>query len=157
MDIKSQVLFVKKEKTRTILFFFSLILFCPSLSYALQTHGPPEGIVVHQIGHIAFILSLTGMFLRIRFSLLKEKRFWRLMSWGAIMLAFWNLWAFTGHELELYLPKGNIMVAPDLEPKLKVDFWLPLFYYIYKMDHLISVPAMIFFYKAMKELLRERG
>jgi len=103
----------------------SLLLLCwPHPAQAIQTHGPPEGIVVHQLAHAVFLLALVAMVLRIYFSQLALRRSWRFISRAAIILAVWNLWAFTGHQLEMAVPVANLTAGPDREPLLVMDSWI---------------------------------
>jgi hypothetical protein len=131
------------------------ILCWPDPSHAIQTHAEPEGIVVHQLAHVVFLLALVGMVLRILFSELRTRRSWRYFSRGAMVLACWNLWAFSGHQLEMLVSRSNLRVALGQPPTLLLDSWVTLLYYVYKMDHCILVPAMILFYLGMRHLISE--
>ncbi|OQX10929.1 MAG: hypothetical protein BWK76_19915 [Desulfobulbaceae bacterium A2] len=131
------------------------MLCCPDSAHAIQTHGEPEGIVVHQLAHMVFLLAMVGMVLRIRYSSLNLRRSWRFFSAGAITLGVWNLWAFSGHQLEMLVSRSSIRVTHGQTPTLLLDSWVTFFYYIYKMDHCILVPAMVLFYLGMRQLIRE--
>lgn len=110
-----------------------------------------EGLIIHQLAHIVFAVSMGGMALRILRSPLSKDRSWRRFSIGAILLVVWNLWAFIGHQLELAVSARHFHIdQPDLAPTIEIHTPIDLLYYVYKMDHLICVPAMVFFFLGLK-------
>ncbi|MDD2604787.1 MAG: hypothetical protein PHF66_08260, partial [Desulfobacteraceae bacterium] len=75
-----------------------LIVADPAL--ATQTHGEPEGLVVHQIAHLFFLLSMGTLAYWIQARGLSRQRAWRLIRYAAIMLMVWNTDAFLAHLLD---------------------------------------------------------
>ena len=49
---------LKNEYIIFVLAGLALSLGMPTLALATQTHGEPEGLVVHQITHLVFIFSM---------------------------------------------------------------------------------------------------
>jgi len=130
---------------------FAGFVLMPEHVHAIQSHGGGEGLIIHQVAHIVFAVSMGGIAVRILRSPLARDRSWRYFSLGAVLLALWNIWAFTGHQLELEIPKDHFHIAqPDFAPYLEIHTTIDLLYYIYKMDHLISLPALFFFFRALK-------
>ncbi len=130
-----------------------LQLVCAEPAHAIQSHGPPEGIYVHLIGHILFCLAMLGFAIRIRLSHLSVRKSWQLMALGALILAAWNVWAFIAHLLATHIPAGDF-----ISNKQGVRMWVTLhspvdwLYYIFKMDHLICVPAILCIYLALRRM-----
>lgn len=130
-----------------------LFLFSASPVLAIQAHGSPEGLYAHQIGHLLFGLAMVGFAVRILISKLTEEKSWQWMAIGALMLACWNGWAFVAHFLEEAIPLANFQLNGK---GVKVGLWMnsPIewFYYLFKMDHLVSIPALLFIYLALRRM-----
>ena len=128
-------------------------LFCAGPAHAIQSHGPPEGIYVHLIGHVLYGLAMLGFAIRIRLSHLAARKSWQLMALGALILTFWNGWAFIAHVLATHIPATDFITN-----KQGVRMWVALhtpvdwLYYIFKMDHLICVPAILCIYLALRQM-----
>jgi len=132
---------------------FQGALAAPAL--AIQTHGAPEGLYVHQIGHVLYGLAMLGFAIRIRVSRLAPRKSWKLMSLGAFLLFCWNGWAFIGHVLDMRIPSIDFLlneqgIKMGLVLRTPVD-WL---YYLFKMDHLICVPALLCIYLSLQRMNR---
>lgn len=130
-----------------------LVAVIPTPALALQTHAAPEGLYVHQVGHVLFAIAMLGFAFRIRQSRLSKEKSWRLMSTGAVLFALWNGWAFLGHILESFIPvthfrRGSAGLKSILDVYSPVD----VLYYLFKMDHFICFPALLFIYIALKKM-----
>jgi hypothetical protein len=125
----------------------------PEAAHALQTHAAPEGLYTHQIDHVLFTLAMFGFAFRIRRSRLKEDKAWRMMAVGALLFALWNCWAIAGHFTTLLIsPEDFIRDSQGLKSSLVLQQPLHGIYYILKMDHLICLPALFFFYLALRRM-----
>lgn len=125
----------------------------PQTVFAFQAHGGPEGLYVHQGAHLFLILSLIIFLFNIRRSRLEAEKAWRLLSAGALLLTIWNTWAFAGHVVETFIPESMLVVLPDrVVPSLQVNSWREAAYYVLKMDHLLCLPALIFFCAGLRKL-----
>ena len=124
---------------------------------ATQTHGQPEGLYVHQMAHIFFIISMGSLefWLRQR-NLIKEKG-WKYIQLSAVLFILWNINAVMVHFLDEHL---------DILGITKIDLWhiqidnfqgsktITTLYYLLKLDHLLCVPAMFFLYFGLKTILK---
>ena len=129
----------------------------PSPALALQAHGY-KGLYVHQGAHIFFLLALLSFSFRIHRSGLISSREWRWISHGAWLLALWNIWAFSGHFIELAIPPEHVTeVAGNHVPALVIASWKEITFFILKMDHLLSVPAIFCFYTGLRIMLKNSG
>ncbi len=125
----------------------------PESAHAIQTHGAPEGLYVHQIGHILFATAMVGFAMRIRRSRLADEHAWHFMSIGAILFALWNGWAFLGHILTELIPQTDFSRgSTGLQSILDLHAPVDVLFYLFKMDHLLCVPALIFIYLALKRM-----
>ncbi len=130
---------------------FLLLVVMPAPAYAIQAHGAPEGLYVHQIGHILFAVAMTGFALRIRKSRLGMEKAWQYMSNGALLFALWNGWAFLGHILDKLMPPGDFCTgSTGLQSLIAVHSPIDLLYYVFKMDHLLCIPALVYVYLALR-------
>ena len=142
--------------TAAALVWCSLILFAPAKAYALQVHGHIEGLYVHQAAHLFFAFSMAAFSFMLRRSGIINPRAAHLLSLGALLLAIWNLWAFSGHLIELFIPPEHFGVMGRqgaATPSLYIAGWKEALYYLLKMDHLICVPAIVCFYLGLDALM----
>jgi hypothetical protein len=129
-----------------------LLLGHASTAWALQSHGY-VGLYVHQGAHILFLGAMVSFALRLRASGLTALPAWRWMAWGAWFFGAWNIWAFVGHFITLTIPDRNVLVLEgDLVPSLLMATWKEVTYYVLRMDHLLSLPAIILFYLGIRAL-----
>ncbi len=134
----------------------SVLSAAPAL--ATQTHGEPEGLVVHQMAHILFALSMGTLAYWLGARGLTVRRGWRLIRYAAVLLIVWNLDAFVAHLLDeqtgfltvQQIDPRHLFLAP--QPGLEV---LAPLYYLVKLDHLWCVPALIFLFLGLRCLADE--
>jgi len=133
-----------------------LLLFADS-ALATQTHGQPEGLYVHQMAHIFFIISMGSLEFWLRQRNLTRERGWKYIQVAAVLFILWNIDAVLVHFMEEHL---------DILGIAKIDLWhmrisnsqgqnsITLIYYLLKLDHLLCVPAMWCLYYGLKTILR---
>ncbi len=119
----------------------------PHVALAFQEHGAREGLYVHLLAHICFGAAMLWLFLMIKNSDIWQQRHWRFIAWGAALLTFWNVDTFAGHIISLLHPERCL---PIMHTSTELIFWV---WYVCKLDHLVCVTAMIFFYLGLKQLL----
>jgi hypothetical protein len=131
-----------------------LVLAAGGPAFALQTHGAPEGLYAHQLAHLFFIICMGSFAYRVHRTRLPSYRGWIFFAAGGILLIAWNIWAFTGHFVTLLIAEENfILPEGSMVPMLRITSWKEICYYILKMDHLLSVPALVCFYFGLKNIL----
>ncbi|MGM0417245.1 MAG: hypothetical protein ACQEQS_00840 [Thermodesulfobacteriota bacterium] len=143
-------------KLKLIFIFICLCLSEPA--YAIQAHGGSEGIIVHQLGHIFFLLSLCAFVYWLRdkwFLKGKSKRYFQLFG---VFLILWNLDVVLMHyldeQLELVDVSRNGFVY--LIQSSNNSGFIEYLYYLGKMDHFLCVPALYFLYSGLKYLDLEK-
>ncbi len=125
------------------------ILLWASPALAFQEHGPPEGLYIHQLAHICLALSMIGLWYGIRHSRFRKDQGWQRMAIGAALLTVWNIMTFTGHILSLY-------TMPAMrQSNAGVPAWMELTWHILKLDNIVCVAAMLYFYAGLKRLLQD--
>ena len=143
---------------RFCLLIIQLLLLWPGEALALQGHGGPEGLYLHLAAHIIFFVAMVSLAVWIRRSRLEPSGPWRLMAWGAVLMACWNLWAFTGHLLAGTITRGSPSPFDSGQGGcLRVEGWRCLLLYILKLDHLLSFPAILLFYLGLRRMGRREG
>ncbi len=133
-----------------------LSVFNTGTAWAVQGHGAPEGIYVHQMGHLFFALAMTVFILRLRERNMHHQRGWRMIQWSAFFFILWNLDTFTAHFIEEQIELASISRVSVWTVKLTAplpDSIVPGILYMLKLDHLLSVPAMIFLFMGLKDLI----
>ena len=125
----------------------------PDSAWALQSHGSPEGLYVHQMAHIHFILALGYLYWDIRRSSFSGKGWCYLMTFCVLMLC-WNIVAFVGHVVAGYVDADTITsVGGYLRDRIQGPYDLQkVIFYIAKFDHILAVPALFFLYLGMRTL-----
>ncbi len=123
----------------------------PSPSWALQSHETPEGLYVHQMAHIIFMVSLAYLawgIHRIAFS----GRGWKHLQFFCFLMFLWNGIALIGHSVSITINKSDFFTESTYwYTELSGPFTLSkVIYYIAKLDHIASVPALLFLFLALR-------
>lgn len=128
-------------------------LFLPDNAWALQSHGPPEGLYVHQMAHVHFILALGYLYWDIRRSSFVGKG-WGYLQVFCLLMLCWNVVAFIGHAVAGHVDaQAFSAVGGYLHGRIHGPYDLQtIAFYIAKYDHIIAVPALFFLYMGMRTL-----
>jgi len=136
-------------------------LFCllsalvPDEIFAIQAHGGNEGIVVHQMGHIFFFVSMGAFVYWLREGRILGHAGWKYIMMFALFMGTWNLDVLLMHYLD---EQGRLIEVT------KTGSWsvmiknvtgsdvLSMVYYLGKLDHLLCVPALFFLYMGLKRI-----
>ena len=124
----------------TLAFFFGLA----QNAMALQTHGAPEGIYVHQMAHALFMGALIYLYWHTRKTQETSGRGWKYFQIFCLFLIAWNILAFTGHETYEHLLDSDFHDRNTWDARLAYPItFKKVLYYITKMDHFLIVPALM--------------
>lgn len=133
-----------------------LLLGSPENAAALQTHGAPEGIYVHQMAHVLFLVALLYLFWHTRKTQETSSQGWRFFQLFCLLLAAWNVLAFTGHETYEALLDSDFVARHGWDARLTAPLtFKKVLYYITKMDHFLIVPALLALVVSLRTLYRE--
>lgn len=133
-----------------------LLLLPAADAWALQPHGGGEGLYIHQMAHVFFIGTLTYLYLHTRWSQDPVSRGWRYLRIFCVLLFFWNLMAFIGHETAVHLSSDDFSDLETWNEKLIHPLSaLKLIHYIAKMDHFLTVPALLALFFSLRSFYQE--
>lgn len=123
----------------------------PQDAWALQTHGGIEGMVVHQLAHVHYILALCVLLWDVSRPDFAARP-WLLLRCFCLLMILWNALAFVGHFAQMNLPENDIVTEDGY---LSAFLLLPLsfgrwIYYVAALDHLLCVPALFCLFLAMR-------
>ena len=128
-------------------------------AHAIQLHLTSEGIITHQMGHIFFLISMVALIFTVSGKGLDKQKGWRLIQYSAFLFILWNLDAVFGHFLDnqiqviklenISFSRMRMLVHEDSQ----ILYWV---YYALKLDHLLSVPAMLLFFMGLSALVKEQ-
>ncbi len=143
----------------SFLFLFCFLLFNDTEALAVQIHGPPEGFFVHIMGHIFFAASLIFILYLLEHHPQKHQNGWRWLRYSFWFFLAWNLDTLMVHIVyrrmsysSLYLPLN--MWEHKLLPPYNIEHIL---YYIGRFDHLLCIPAMLFFVLSLRSFLQSHS
>ncbi len=158
-------MFKKKLPDIQLLFKFiqsmavaGLLLF-PIDGYATQLHASSEGIITHQVGHLFFLFSMVALIFTITGKGLDKQKGWRLIQFSAFFFILWNLDTIAAHFFDNQIHAVKIETIAFGKIKITTDngsSMLAFIYYILKLDHLLCVPAMLFLYKGLSNLVNDQ-
>ncbi len=146
-----------KRTIMRIWFFLLLIIaiFLPRDALALQVHGEPEGLYVHQMAHLFYILALVYFFWDIRRTAFTG-RGWHYLQLFCVLMIFWNLLAFGGHAAGVFIyPEELSQTDCYLQVRLLGPFTVHKYlYYFARLDHLICVPGLFFLFLGIRSFYK---
>jgi hypothetical protein len=134
----------------------SLVLYAAGPAWAIQSHPEPEGLFVHQLAHLLFIVSMAFLAYWLETNRFTERRGWRYIQTSALLFALWNAVAVCGHYVEERVPRALFAGDPDLSQRLitGTSAWTTPFYAL-KLDHLVCVPAIVCLFVGIRTLYWE--
>jgi hypothetical protein len=151
-----KTLFIKSP-----LFYLLICVFLlsPVEAWAVQIHGPPEGLYVNILAHIFFTSSLLFFLYWLRKHPMGGGSGWKYLKYSLLFFLFWNLDTLMVHILSIRLPEEALSRPSQiwhhrLMPPLT---WERLLYYVGRFDHLFCVPAIWFLVKSLKSFLHEKA
>ncbi len=121
-----------------------LVLGQTESAWALQSHGAPEGIYVHQMAHLLFMGALAYLYWHTRRSPVFASKGWKYLQLFCILLFCWNLLAFAGHEAFEHLSPSDFIDKNSWNEQIAAPLsFIKVLYFITKMDHFLNVPALL--------------
>lgn len=131
------------------------VSYFPLSAFAIQLHGDPEGLFVHQIAHVFFILSMTILLYWLFKMKILFSKGWRFIGLAAAFFILWNMDAFIGHWIEGSKGVGMVVEGSLWSGRVKfteLNDIKAILYYIVKLDHFWCVPAIVSLYLGLREL-----
>ncbi len=143
----------KKSGLMLACIFFCSGLVVPGSAWALQAHGSPEGLYVHQMAHVFFFFALGYLYWDVRRSSFSGKG-WRYLLRFCLCMIGWNVIAFVGHAIAGHVDVRMVSGAGGYLRGIieGADALKTFLFYFAKFDHILVVPALYFLYKGMRTL-----
>ena len=140
----------------TIFPALALLFMLPENAWALQPHGAPEGLYVHQMAHILFMSALAYLYLHIRKTTALISKGWRYLRIFCLLFFLWNLVALIGHTMALYLTPADFINRGSWHAQIAapLDF-TKVVYFLSTMDHVLFVPAFFSLFLSLRTFYRE--
>lgn len=133
-----------------------LLLLPTNPAYALQTHGDPEGLYVHQMAHLLFAVALAYLWWHTRRMPPVASKGWKLLQLFCLLTILWNLFAVIGHEVYLRLDPVAILERHTWREQVALPLdLLKSLHFLTSMDHLLLVPALAALALALRTFYRE--
>ncbi len=150
-------------KNRIYIFVFFLAalswtILSPNTALATCDYGRPEGVHTHQLAHIFFIISMGILIYRLRNKKSQLSSGWKFIQYSALFFILWSLDAFAVHFMDEQFNIIQIKTIGLWQIKINDCFnnnLLKFFYYLFRMDYLLFMPAFIFLYYGLRSLLKE--
>ena len=134
----------------------SVIFLSPALAF-IPHWDPREAFFIRQFSYLFFMLAMLFFIYELKQGKLQQHRGFRLLVRASVFFALWNFDCFIGQLLSLFFEAQITVGVPgSLSQRLgmtNLGNWLN---YLTKLDHLLLVPAFIFFYSGIRALRREQ-
>lgn len=129
-----------------------ILVFTPAPAHATQGHIGIEGLYIHQLAHIFFIISMILLWYWIRKSGLQDIEGWRYISHAALIFILWNIDAFTVHYLESHPVGSAVTICGAKILDVSANPWITGIYLLAKMDNIFCVSAMLFLFMGLRRI-----
>ncbi len=134
----------------------SLVLLTACPAQAVQVHGPPEGLYVHQMAHVLFAIAMIFLIYTLHMHPVGHCQGWKYLKISLFFFLLWNINALVVHSLGIKLPEGAITGKNLMDQALSGPLtWQRWLFYITRNDHLLCVPAMWFMMLFLKNSYHE--
>ncbi len=134
----------------------SVILPSPALAF-IPHWDPREAFFIRQFSYLFFMLAMLFFIYELKQGKMQQHRGFRLLVWASVFFALWNFDCFIGQLFALFFEaQVTVGVPGSLSQRLgmaNLGNWVN---YFTKLDHLLLVPAFIFFYLGIRALRREQ-
>lgn len=132
------------------------LVLSPQQAWAIQSHPSPEGLYVHQLAHVVFIIAMAFLVYWLEVNRLTRQRGWRYIQVSALLFILWNCAAIFGHLAEEMVPRDLFVGGSNWSQKLTIgnNIWAGIFF-VLKLDHLLCVPAMVCLFVGIRTLYKE--
>ncbi|MFP4040612.1 MAG: hypothetical protein ACLFS7_08720 [Desulfosudaceae bacterium] len=141
-----------KRKT-TFLIVVAALLTAALPAGATQTHGDPEGLIVHQFSHVFFFVSMGLLIYWIRTRGLHRQPGWRYIQYAAVLFMVWTMDAFATHLMDEHYLWVTLTRTGPWQVQIEArNLSVAVVYYLAKMDHIWCVPALLFMYLGLRRL-----
>jgi hypothetical protein len=139
-----------------VVFLLGSMIF-PTPALAIIPHWDPrEAFFIRQFSYLFFMLAMLFFIYELKQGKLQHRGF-RLLVWASVFFALWNFDCFLGQLFARFFKAQVVVGEPgSLSQHLVMAHLGNWLWYFTKLDHLLLVPAFIFFYLGLRALRREQ-
>jgi hypothetical protein len=121
-----------------------------SPAWAAQEHGVAEGMVVHQLGHVLFVIGMFYPLYRINLQKPQEPGWgcFKAFLWTIIL---WNVIAFVSHWLGAKISPEQYLTERGTITGLRIDSAADAIFYLCMLEHLVLAPSLLFLLLALRQ------
>lgn len=134
-----------------------LLSLWPGPAWAVQQHRGAEGLVIHELGHLLFIIGMAFLLYRMErpgTRWLTRGGGWFEFKLSIWLIILWNLLTFYGHwHNELIDPDKYVRIGGTISAFI-ISTPLDLLFYFSRLDHLLLLPAFAFLLLALTKWRR---
>jgi hypothetical protein len=137
--------------------FLLVSIVLPSQAWAFIPHwDPQEAFFIRQFAYLFWALAMVFLIFALKQENLVQHPGFRWLVWSGIFFALWNFDCFIGQFIDLALsPQGAAaFTTGNTGDQIVTRKWIWLFY-LTKLDHLLLVPAFIFFYLGINAFTKD--
>jgi hypothetical protein len=132
------------------------LLLAPSPAWAFIPHWDPlEAFFIRQFAYLFWALAMVFFIFALRQEKLQQHPGFRWLAWAGVFFALWNFDCFFGQFIALTMDSpqssGFLAAATRELPPTRLRLWL---YYLSRLDHLLLVPAFLFYYLGIRAFCR---
>ncbi|MGC2433202.1 MAG: hypothetical protein WA433_05420 [Desulfobaccales bacterium] len=157
MQVRSNLRYLFPRLLPWLIVFLLWSMIFPSPALAFIPHwAPKEAFFIRQFSYLFFMVAMIFFIVELKLERSPQQRGFRLLIWASVFFALWNLDCFIGQWLALHF---EAQVAPGPQgffsqrlSMANLENWLN---YFTRLDHLLLVPAFIFFYLGIREFMRQ--
>lgn len=133
----------------------SLIFPSPALAF-IPHWDPREAFFIRQFSYLFFMLAMLFFIYELKQGKLQQRRSFRLLVRASVFFALWNFDCFIGQLFALFFQAQITGVPGSWSQRLDMANLGNWVNYFTKLDHLLLVPAFIFFYAGIRAIRREQ-
>ncbi|MGB7911444.1 MAG: hypothetical protein WCF59_04400 [Desulfobaccales bacterium] len=138
-----------------VLLLGSMIFPSPALAF-IPHWAPKEAFFIRQFSYLFFMVAMIFFIVELKLERSPRQRGFRLLIWASVFFALWNLDCFIGQWIALHF-EAQVAPGPQGFFSQRLNManpgnWLN---YFTRLDHLLLVPAFIYFYLGIREFRRQ--
>jgi hypothetical protein len=133
----------------------SVIFPTPALAF-IGHWDPREAFFIRQFSYLFFMLAMLFFIYALKQGKLQQHRGLRLLVWASVFFALWNFDCFIGQLVARFCQAHITGVPGSWSQQLgmaNLGNWIG---YFTRLDHLLLVPAFIFFYLGIRSFRQEQ-
>jgi hypothetical protein len=132
------------------------LLLIPSPAWAFIPHWDPlEAFFIRQFAYLFWALAMVFFIIALKQEKLQDHPGFRWLAWAGIFFALWNFDCFIGQFVALSMEsRESSGLLAMITRELATDRIFQWLHYLTKLDHLLLVPAFVFYFLGIRAFCR---